>query len=200
MTTSNHRPYTYPEGKIDIPSGTGGRNGAVKYTDYAIGKFLSLARKQKWFDDTVFVLVADHCASSNGEIGLPLNRYHIPLFIYSPKHIPAKEISKISSQIDIGPTLLSIVGFNYKSHFWGMDILDDGFHERALIGNYQKLGLYEDKRLVILSPGKKVELMENPETENRIRAWQPDDPFTLAAIAYYQSADFVLKHRMNRWQ
>lgn len=200
MTTSNHRPYTYPEGKIDIPSGTGGRNGAVKYTDYAIGEFLSLARKQKWFDDTVFVLVADHCASSNGEIGLPLNKYHIPLFIYSPKHIPAKEVAKISSQIDIGPTLLSTLGFKYKSHFWGMDILDDGFHERALIGNYQKLGLYEDKRLVILSPGKKVELMENPETENRIRAWEPDDPFTLAAIAYYQSADFVLKHRMNRWQ
>ena len=200
MTTSNHRPYTYPEGKIDIPSGTGGRNGAVKYTDYAIGEFLSLARKQKWFDDTVFVLVADHCASSNGEVGLPLNKYHIPLFIYSPKHIPAMEVSKISSQIDLGPTLLSILGFSYKSHFWGMDILDEGFHERALIGNYQKLGLYEDKRLVILSPGQKVELMENPETENRIHAWQPDDPFTLSAIAYYQSADFVLKHRMNRWE
>ena len=200
MTTSNHRPYTYPEGKIDIPSGVGGRNGAVKYTDFALGEFLSLARKQKWFDDTLFVLVADHCASSNGEVGLPLNKYHIPLFIYSPKHIPAKEVPKISSQIDIGPTLLSILGFDYKSHFWGMDILDEGFHERALIGNYQKLGLYEDKRLVILSPGQQVQLMENPETENRIRNWKPDDPFTLAAIAYYQSADFVLRHRMNRWE
>jgi len=200
MTTSNHRPYTFPEGKIDIPSGTGGRNGAVKYTDYALGEFLSLARKQKWFDDTVFVLVADHCASSNGEIGLPLNKYHVPLFIYSPKNVPAKEISKISSQIDIGPTLLSILGFSYKSHFWGMDILDEGFHERALIGNYQKLGYYEEKKLLILSPGNKVELMENPETENRIQNWGPDDPFTLSAIAYYQSADYVLKHRMNRWE
>jgi phosphoglycerol transferase MdoB-like AlkP superfamily enzyme len=200
MTTSNHRPYTYPEGKIDIPSGRGGRNGAVKYSDYALGEFLSLARKQKWFDDTVFILVADHCASSNGEVGLPLNKYHVPLFIYAPKHVPAKEVVKISSQIDIGPTLLSILGFSYRSHFWGMDILREDFHERALIGNYQKLGLYEDRRLVILSPGQKVQLMENPETENRIRDWEPDDPLTLAAIAYYQSADYVLKHRMNRWE
>lgn len=200
MTTSNHRPYTFPEGKIDIPSGTGGRNGAVKYTDYALKAFLALAEKQKWFDDTVFVLVADHCASSNGEIGLPVNKYHIPLFIYSPRHIPAKEISKISSQIDIGPTLLSILGVDYESHFWGMDILSEDFRERALIGNYQKLGLYEDQKLLILSPGRKVELMENPEVINRIQNWPPGDPFSMAAIAYYQSADYVLKHRMNRWK
>jgi len=129
MTTSNHRPYTFPEGKIDIPSGTGGRPGAVKYTDYALGAFLSLARKQKWFDDTVFVLVADHCASANGEVGLPLNKYHIPLFIYSPKYIPAREVQKIASQIDIGPTLLSLLGFSYKSYFWGNDILDERFPE-----------------------------------------------------------------------
>jgi len=200
MTTSNHSPFTYPEGKIDIPSGRGGRNGAVKYTDYALGEFLSLARKQKWFDDTVFVLVSDHCASSNGEIGLPLGKYHIPLFIYSPKYIPAKEISRISSQIDIGPTLLSLLGFSYQSYFWGMDILHDNFHERALIGNYQKLGYYEDKKLVILSPGKKIELMENPETENHIKTVAGHDPFSLSAIAYYQGADFVLKNRINRWQ
>jgi phosphoglycerol transferase MdoB-like AlkP superfamily enzyme len=200
MTTSNHRPYTFPEGKIDIPSGTGGRNGAVKYTDYALGELLSLARKQKWFDDTVFVLVSDHCASSNGEVGLPLNKYHIPLFIYSPKYISAKEVPKISSQIDIGPTLLSLLGFTYNSYFWGNDILHERFHERALIGNYQKLGLYEDQKLVILSPGKKVDLMENPETENRIKTVEGNDPFSLAAIAYYQGADFFLKHRMNRWR
>jgi len=200
MTTSNHSPYTYPEGKIDIPSGTGGRRGAVKYSDRALEDFLSLARKQKWFDDTVFILVADHCASTHGLVGLPPEKYHIPLFIYSPKHIPAEEVDKISSQIDMAPTLLSLLGFHYKSHFWGDDILDEHFRERALIGNYQMLGLYEDKKLVILSPRKKIDLMENPDTENRIKPLALDDPFAQAAIAYYQGADFVLKHRMNRWR
>jgi len=62
MTTSNHRPYTYPEGRIDIPSHTS-RDGAVKYTDYAIGKFLKEASHKSWFRNTLFIIVADHCAS-----------------------------------------------------------------------------------------------------------------------------------------
>jgi phosphoglycerol transferase MdoB-like AlkP superfamily enzyme len=66
MTTSNHRPYTYPEGRIDIPSGDG-REGAVKYTDYAIDQFLQQARKKPWFDNTLFIFVADHTAGSAGK-------------------------------------------------------------------------------------------------------------------------------------
>ena len=60
MTTSNHRPYTYPQGRIDIPS-PGGREGAVKYTDYAIGRFIDQAKTKPWFKETLFVIVADHC-------------------------------------------------------------------------------------------------------------------------------------------
>lgn len=91
MTTFNHRPYTYPEGKIDIPSHTG-RKGAVKYADFATGKFLDDAEQHSWFADTVFIIVADHCASSMGKIALPVNRYHIPLFIYSPAHVRPRRV------------------------------------------------------------------------------------------------------------
>lgn len=86
MTASNHRPYTYPDGRIDIPSGEG-REGAVKYTDYAIGQFLEQARDKPWFNDTVFIFVADHTAGSAGKEDLPVANYHIPLFIYSPAHV-----------------------------------------------------------------------------------------------------------------
>ena len=65
MTTSNHRPFTYPEGRIDIPSGQG-RDGAVKYTDYAIGQFLAQAAEKPWFNNTLFVFVADHTSGSAG--------------------------------------------------------------------------------------------------------------------------------------
>src|SRR3989337_1521963 len=83
MTTSNHRPYTYPDGRIDIPS-PGGREGTVKYTDYAIGKFIEDARAKPWFKDTLFVIVADHCASVAGNTKLPVQNYHIPLIFYAP--------------------------------------------------------------------------------------------------------------------
>lgn len=81
MTTSNHRPFTYPDGRIDIPS-PGQRDGGVKYTDYAIGKFIEDARSKPRFDDTLFVITADHCAAVAGETRLPVPDFCIPLIIY----------------------------------------------------------------------------------------------------------------------
>ncbi|MCU0381182.1 MAG: sulfatase-like hydrolase/transferase, partial [Chitinophagaceae bacterium] len=87
MTVSNHRPYTYPENRIDIPPSRQSRDGAVKYTDYAIGQFLKEASSKPWFRETVFIIVADHCASSSGKVQLPINGYHIPMMIYAPKYL-----------------------------------------------------------------------------------------------------------------
>lgn len=119
MTTSNHRPFTFPEGKIDLVPGSGttgsGRSGGVKYADYALGRLMKQAEQQPWFEDTVFVVVADHCAGSAGRVGLPVERYHIPLFIYSPKHIRAEEVSALSSQVDLAPTLLAQAGLDISA-------------------------------------------------------------------------------------
>jgi phosphoglycerol transferase MdoB-like AlkP superfamily enzyme len=86
MTTSNHRPFTYPDQRIDIPS-PGKRRGAVKYTDFAIGQFIEAARRKPWFADTLFVVTADHCSSAAGKTRLPVEGYHIPAIFYGPQII-----------------------------------------------------------------------------------------------------------------
>jgi len=155
MTTSNHRPFTYPGGKIDLPSGSG-RQGAVKYTDFAIHQFIEQAKTKPWFDNTIFVMVADHCAGSARKIELPVDEYHIPLFIYAPKHVPAARNDVLSSQIDVAPTVLGFLNSSYESQFYGRDIMQTHKDEgRALISNYQKLGLFKDNKLVYLSPQQK---------------------------------------------
>ncbi len=121
MTVSNHRPFTYPNNKIDIPGDIKSRDGGVKYTDYASRKFFEMASKQPWFKNTVFVIVADHCASSAGKTQLPLDKYRIPAFIYSPGKKPA-ECNKLMSQIDLMPTLFGLLHFNYQSKFFGQDV------------------------------------------------------------------------------
>ncbi|HEX5170232.1 MAG TPA: LTA synthase family protein, partial [Cyclobacteriaceae bacterium] len=143
MTTSNHRPFTYPAGRIDIPSHTS-RAGAVKYTDYALCKFFHEARKKKWFENTIFVVTADHCASSAGKTELPIKKYQIPLLIFSPGKILPQHEDRLMSQIDIAPTLLGLLNFSYTSKFYGYDIfkLKKG-NERAFISTYQALGLLE---------------------------------------------------------
>jgi len=152
MTTSNHRPYTYPDSRIDIPSGSG-REGAVKYTDFAIGEFFRTARTKPWFDNTLFVIVADHTASSAGKDELEVKRYRIPLILYAPSLIKPGTVMTQCSQIDVPPTVLALLGMSYDSLFFGRNILDikpgDG---RAYVGNYQKLGQLRQKEAVVLRP------------------------------------------------
>ncbi len=200
MTTSNHRPYTYPEGSIDIPSGTG-RNGAVKYSDYAIKVFMQEAKNKPWFDDTLFVLVADHCAGSARKAALPVDKYHIPMFIYAPKHIQPSKIATLSSQIDVAPTVLGLLNVSYDSQFFGKDILemkpDDG---RALIGNYQKLGLFKNNKLAYLAPQQQLFVVNDPYNTAQQLATKDHQVLLQETMAYYQSADYIWAHRLNRYQ
>ena len=200
MTTSNHRPYTYPEGRIDIPSGDG-REGAVKYTDYAIGQFLAQARKKPWFNQTVFIFVADHTAGSAGKEDLPVANYHIPLFIYAPGHIQPREFTELVSQIDLAPTLLGLLNIDYVSTFFGRNVLrDDRAPGRALLGNYQHLGLFDGSSLAILSPRKNMRRHDDAlglSHEVRVNA---TDALQRRNIAYYQGASYAFQKHLIAWR
>jgi phosphoglycerol transferase MdoB-like AlkP superfamily enzyme len=199
MTTTNHRPYSYPEGKIDIPSGKS-REGAVKYTDYAIQEFIKTAKTKPWFDNTIFVMVADHCAGSARKTDLPVDKYHIPLFIYAPKHVPVVENTTLSSQIDVAPTLLGLLNLRYESQFYGQDILKTAPEKgRALISNYQKLGLFKDNKLVYLSPQQKIDVVDDPLGEHHSVAPETQTDLVNDVMSYYQSADYIWTHRLSRY-
>lgn len=199
MTTTNHRPYTYPEGKIDIPSGQS-REGAVKYTDYAIQAFINTAKSKPWFDNTLFVLVADHCAGSARKTELPVDKYHIPFFIYAPKHLAPMENTILSSQIDVAPTLLGLLNLRYESQFYGQNILQIAPEKgRALISNYQKLGLFKENKLVYLSPQQKVDVVGDPLGEHHVLEPQTQAALVDEVMSYYQSADYIWTHRLSRY-
>jgi phosphoglycerol transferase MdoB-like AlkP superfamily enzyme len=199
MTTSNHRPYTYPDGRIDIASGDG-REGAVKYTDWAIGDFLAKAQQKPWFDDTLFVFVADHCAGSAGKEDLPVANYHIPLFVYAPKWIQPHEDSQLASQIDLAPTLLGLLGLDYESTFFGRDLrLPVSNPPRVLIGNYQHLGLFDGSNLAILSPPKQMRRHDDALGASHEHTAETDDPLIDRDIAYYQAASYAFRHGLLTW-
>lgn len=156
MTVSNHRPFTYPEGRIDIPGTAKSREGGVKYTDYSIRKFFEMAKKQSWYKNTVFVIVSDHCASSAGKTELPMDKYRIPGMIFSEGFIEPQKFTQTMSQIDVMPTLLGLLNFKYQSKFLGQDVFTQNFEPKAYIATYQDLGLIKDNYLTIISPTKKI--------------------------------------------
>ncbi len=199
MTTSNHRPYTYPEGRIDIPSGYG-RAGAVKYSDFAIGEFLKEARRRPWFGSTVFVFVADHTANSAGKEDLPVEKYRIPLFIFAPGIVEPREVPTLASQIDLAPTLLGLLNLDYTSTFFGRDMLrEDPAKGRALIGNYQHLGLFDGRNLAILSPKKGMRRHDDALGLSDESAGSAQDPLLRRDIAYFQCASHMFQHGLLRW-
>jgi Phosphoglycerol transferase and related proteins, alkaline phosphatase superfamily len=198
LTTSNHRPYTYPDGRIDIPSGTG-REGAVKYTDWALGNFIAQARQHPWFDDTIFVIVADHCASSAGRAELEVARYRIPLLVYAPRHIRPQQVDTLASQIDVMPTVLGLLDFSYDSKFFGQDLLAAGSGGRAFIGNYQKLGYLHGDRLTVLSPQQAVSAYTVDAGSGRLRVTAPDAGELADTVALYQGASALYHRGRQAW-
>jgi phosphoglycerol transferase MdoB-like AlkP superfamily enzyme len=201
MTTSNHRPFTWPKERVtDMKQGT--RDGAAKYTDWAIGDFIRRVQDKPYFKDTVFVITADHCADSAGKSRIPINRYHIPLLIYSPAHIQPRRVEQMTSQIDIPPTLLGLLNFSYRSRFFGHDVLDlPPDRDRAFPSTYQNLGYLRGDRLTILSPGHKVEQV-NPDrkTGGAVPYPQMDQTEVDQAIAAYQVAYDEFHSGRMRWR
>ncbi|MEC4048423.1 LTA synthase family protein [Flavobacterium sp. SUN046] len=207
MTVSNHRPFTYPDGKIDIDAHSKSREGGVKYTDYALRKFFAMAEKQSWFKNTVFVIVADHCASSSGKTELPLDKYRIPGMIYAPGFIKPAVNTKMISQIDLMPTLFGLLHFNYQSKFFGQDVLKADYKPRALIATYQDLGLIKDGVLTIISPRQRVKQFQltqqaSDKVKPDFQVYYDQKPLpkerkdlVKETVSYFQTASHLLKNK-----
>lgn len=202
MTVSNHRPFTYPLGRIAPPHGETQiqsrtlanyieqtREGGVRYTDYAIGKFIEQARQKPWFENTLFVFVADHTASSAGKIEVDPAAYHIPALFYAPGFVAPRRIGRLVSQIDIAPTILGVLNMSYRSRFVGVDQSGETGLERAFISNYQKVGLVRPEGFVLLGPQREVTSFRNGQL---VRSEDQDRDLLADAMTYYQHA--------SRWQ
>lgn len=197
MTASNHVPFTYPSGRIDIPS-PGKRAGGVKYADYAVGRFIEMAKQKPWFDNTIFVFVADHCASSAGKAKIPVHRYHIPAIVYAPKMISPQRVDTLASQIDLVPTLLAMLGLEKDDHFVGRNILQVPPEEgRALLSTYQNLGYLKGDVMTVLQPRRKIETFRISADGKEAQPMATDPKLAEEAIAYFQGAALLMEQHGN---
>ena len=196
MTVSNHRPYTYPDGRIDIPSSKQDFTGGVKYTDFAINDFIKKAQKKPWFNNTIFVIVSDHCSRSAGKTDLPVNRYHIPCLLYAPQLIKPSIEKRLVSQIDLAPTVLGFLNQSYTSRFLGSDVFKrDTLNDRIFISTYQDMGYIRNNKLVILSPRARVEMYSFDYFSGVNTPIPLDKSLVNEAISWYQGASFLYKEK-----
>ncbi|WBS00036.1 LTA synthase family protein [Pseudoduganella sp. SL102] len=125
FTSSNHEPFEFPDGKIALHDHDKQTvNNAVKYADFALGKFIAAARQQDYWKDTVFLIVADHDNRVYGDSLVPINKFHIPGLILGADVQP-RRIRTLASQIDLAPTLLSLMGVSSDHPMIGRDLARD---------------------------------------------------------------------------
>lgn len=195
MTTSNHRPYDFPAGSGDDPP-RHGRGPAVKYADRALGAMLAEASLHPWFKNTLFVICADHCASSAGKVELDVTRYHIPGMIFNPRLVPPREAGALCSQIDLMPTVFGLMNWSHDTLSYGHDLLAPGAAGRAgraFVSNYQKIAMLAGDRIAILKPNREVTVAACDLSSGVLTPLDPERHRALLddTTALYQSAAWL---------
>ena len=197
FTASSHHPFKIPEkyngkfkkGKVEM-------HEPMQYTDYSIKKYFETAKKQPWYDNTIFVFTGDHPNQIYySEYEKAMNRFAVPLIFYSPNpKFQLKGVNnKLAQQIDIYPTLADLIGYNKKIRSWGRSLLSDkkypslivnsdGTSEQFVFGNYiyrfdgkDIIGVYHKNDLGFENNLK--DKTKSPETEKGklvAKAWYQD--------------------------
>lgn len=198
MNTSNHKPYTFRPGleTAGVKASGGGRESGVRYADFAQGRMLREAEKHPWFNDTVFIIIADHGARVYGKQEIPLKTYEIPLLFYAPKHIVPKRADGLMSQIDLAPTLMGLLGLPYTAPWFGQDVLNTPEKGRVLLFNHNHhVALMKDGTLTILGLHGSIESKRYDPEHDTYGPAMKDRRNDDLAIAYYQTAYELFKSK-----
>ncbi|XQW86641.1 LTA synthase family protein [Thalassotalea piscium] len=164
FTSSNHDPFEIPENVIkpikysqaqlaQFDDKERSRHKAVQYADYALGEFIKKAKKQAYWKDTIFLIVADHDARALGSELVPVTNFRIPGVILNSGK-PEKIDERIVSQIDLAPTLLSLMGIENYSPMIGQDLTKKKSGGRAMMQYADNFAYLKENEMVILQPQK----------------------------------------------
>ena len=204
LSVSNHKPFTYPKGKIAADPDERRRENAVSYSDYALGQFFKKVRTEPFWTNTIFAVVADHGARVYGEQSIPIHSYEIPLLIVGPAVVTRpSRVGRLGGSLDVAPTLLGMVGRPYRSTFFGQDLLRSGVDNgRALLNHNRDIGLLEGERLAVLNlmKGEEFYTADAPHAEMKpLRSPQAlERELQADAMAFFQVADDLYTHQRYR--
>ena len=204
LSVSNHKPYTYPPGRIKKDPNERRRENAVEYADYALGEFFRAARREAFWTNTIFIVVADHGARVYGSQSIPIHSYEIPMVIAGPAVVKGPgRAPQLGCSLDVAPTILGLIGRPYETMFFGRDLLQDPPEQaRVLIHHNRDVGLYARERLVVLGLRQGIEFYAGDPKVTDLKRLNDPGPLEQGlerdATALFQVADDLYIHQLYR--
>ena len=227
LSVSNHVPFTYPAtgpspfdslnpapGKVqsDYPHGRipenpdeHRRDFAVKYVDWCLGRFFQEAKKEPFWQDTIFVVIADHGARVYGSQAVPIKSYAIPMVILGPSVVrEPKRLPMLACQLDVAPTILGLTGLPYESLFFGRDLLNtpEEPFKKVLLHHNREIASYRDQRLVVFGLNQSIDCFGGDPKSGKMAHLPGIDPSSQPlvedATAIFQVADDLYMNRRYR--
>lgn len=199
FTTSHHEPFEYPPGRV-TDSEYGPRESSIKYADYALGQFLEQARQSDYWDNTVFMIVADHNAKTFGEKYVPVRKFRIPGAIIGAG-IEPRRIRGIASQIDIVPTLLSLIGLDSVHPAIGRDLTRPEYRDgagRAQMQFHANQAWIEGDRAVIFRPDLEPVSLRLGDNDRLLEDSNPDPDVVRRALAHALWGPLMIRRQAYR--
>ncbi len=200
FSTTNHTPFEFPDGKIELIKGEKKNSvkNTIKFADYAIGKLIKSAKKDGYYKDTIFVIVADHNVRVYGDDVVPVNMFHIPALILGGGVKP-KIYDNIVSQPDILATALDLMGIdNLNYPILGKSIFDNKKQNISLMQFHSFYALRVENKVAVIRPDKKP--LTFIYKNNRLVATKPDIELQKDALAFIISLNYLYDKRLYQQQ
>ncbi|MCK9492094.1 MAG: LTA synthase family protein [Sulfurimonas sp.] len=205
FSQSNHSPFEFPREKIQLIKDVSPNSvkNAVKYADYAIGRLFELAKKEPYFKDTIFVIIADHNVKVYGDDIVPVDMFHIPAIIVGDG-IKPMIYDKIASQPDVLATALDLLGLDLKYPIMGHSIFSDKKQNISLMQFHSSYALRVDDKVVVVRPGQKplTFLYKSPKTYldkgNHLTPTYQDKELEKDALAFIVTLDYMYNKKLYK--
>ncbi|WP_299521702.1 LTA synthase family protein [uncultured Lutibacter sp.] len=198
FSSSNHEPFEFPDGKIELfDKEKNTVNNAIKYADYAIGEFFKMAKKEPYFKNTVFIIIADHNTRTWGKDIIPVNKFHIPALIIAPNLDGELNYEKLCSQLDMPPTLLDLMGIDIETPMIGRNLfeLNDSIPGRAIMQFYSTNAFRNGDDLIVLQSGKKPIQFKVSENDNLTPVERVNSELANDALGHIVTASYLYNER-----
>jgi phosphoglycerol transferase MdoB-like AlkP superfamily enzyme len=200
FSTSNHEPFEFPDGRIKLfDKKKNTVNNAMKYADFSIGKFFEIAKKEDYYKNTIFIVIADHNTRTYGKYLVPIKKFRIPALIIGPNIPKGKKFELLTSQIDMPPTLLSMIGMPVERPMPGRNIQDikPGTKGRAIMQFHDINAFRVENQVVIMQPNKKP-LQFKVEKDSILVPAKLDEELAKDALAHITAASDLYKNKKYR--